>query len=213
MPAHEAAVNADAPLTGRNLEPWRGLLAVAHWLDSLGEPGLHQRMCDLAQSYQTERKDLEASDLTRLVVRALCDVVPFVHSVPFVHRQEGGVPIDFDVRDVVDSVNRIARDEDLADADAPPYANGKRVGRVLTALRIRHATRTAKGKRRQITPDELSSLATSYGLPVPFAVHNPPPNCDYAHYAQTAQRAQPDPASTAGPHGSTLPEGREVFEL
>ena len=50
MPAHEAAVNADAPLFGRTLEPWRALLADAHWLDGLGEEGLYSRMVGLAKA-------------------------------------------------------------------------------------------------------------------------------------------------------------------
>ncbi|MBN2099779.1 MAG: DUF3854 domain-containing protein, partial [Dehalococcoidia bacterium] len=74
LPSHEAAVNADAPLFGRTLEPWRALLAVAHWLDELGEVGLYGRMADLAKAYQTERADLEPVDLTRMVVRALLEL-------------------------------------------------------------------------------------------------------------------------------------------
>jgi hypothetical protein len=37
IPAHVAAV--DAPLTGRTLEPWKGILAVAHWLEAEGRSG------------------------------------------------------------------------------------------------------------------------------------------------------------------------------
>ena len=44
---------------GRTLEPWRAILAVAHWLEDQGATDLYPRMLDLAQAYQTERGDLE----------------------------------------------------------------------------------------------------------------------------------------------------------
>ena len=37
LPPHEAAVNREARLTGRSLEPWRPILAVARWLTENGE--------------------------------------------------------------------------------------------------------------------------------------------------------------------------------
>ena len=61
MRGYQDAVNLDAPLIGRNLEPWRALLSVAMWLEAEGETGLYQLMRDLATSYQTQRVDLEAS--------------------------------------------------------------------------------------------------------------------------------------------------------
>jgi hypothetical protein len=62
-------VNHQATLTGRNLEPWRPLLAVAKWLNDQGVTGLWKRMEALSQGYQAERQDLEPGDLTTLVIQ------------------------------------------------------------------------------------------------------------------------------------------------
>lgn len=192
MPAHQAAVNANAPLVGRNLEPWRALLSVAHWLDGSGVPGLYERMCELARSYQTERVDLEAVDITRLVVQALVEMVPFVPNVPFVPFSRWGVPIEFDVSDVVDKVNQIAIDQDLTDGNNPDYTTPKKVGWVLRKLRVQRAARTARGKRWQISPDALNNLAAGYGVPLPFAAPCATPPEETAQTARTAQTTQPD---------------------
>ena len=201
MPAHVAAVNADAPLTGRNLEPWKGILAVAHWLEAEGEAGLYQRMCELAVSYQTERVDLETPDLTRLVVRALVDVVTSVTSAKW------GVPITIETSQLVERVNASAVEEDLADEDGPEYASAKRIGKVLTALRIRQS-RTGKKRQREVTLSEIANLAQSYG--VTFAVTSDPPTLHSSQTSQTSQTSQPtaapptDNKSGAEPNGDVL---------
>lgn len=79
MPAYEQKVNETAPLVGRDLEPWRPILATASWLDDQGVDGLAKRMQQLAVNYQPEREDLEPADMTRctvLAVLAICTVLP-----------------------------------------------------------------------------------------------------------------------------------------
>ena len=207
MPTYVAAVNADAPLTGRNLEPWKGILAVAHWLEAEGEAGLYQRMCDLAVSYQTERVDLETPDLTRLVVRALVDVVTSVTSMTSVTSAKWGVPITIETSQLVERVNASAVEEDLADEDGPEYASAKRIGKVLTALRIRQS-RTGKKRQREVTLSEIANLAQSYG--VTFAVTSDPPTLHSSQTSQTSQTSQPtaapptDNKSGAEPNGDVL---------
>src|SRR5262249_49102338 len=66
---YETLVNDNAELTGRTLEPWRAILAVAWWLDDNGVRGLRDRMSDLSKAYQTERPNFESGDLTRLVIQ------------------------------------------------------------------------------------------------------------------------------------------------
>ena len=164
MPQHEAAVNADAPLFGRTLEPWRALLAVAHWLDESGEEGLYARMCDLAKQYQTERADLETVDLTRLVVMALVDLAN-KPSEPSKPSHLGGVVLDFKTAEITDRVNQMAIEEELTDT-LTQYTQSRRVGRVLKSLRLRQPNRpTGESQRKwRITIDELDGLAMSYGL-------------------------------------------------
>ena len=73
LSAYEARVNEAATLTGRNLEPWRAILAVALWIEDAGIPGLYSRMERLSTSYQKERQQLESGDTTALIIRALCN--------------------------------------------------------------------------------------------------------------------------------------------
>ena len=72
LPNYEAAVNARAKLTGRNLEPWRSILAVAAWLEDKGVKGLWERIEKIAMGYQDEKQSMEANDMTVLVIRAVC---------------------------------------------------------------------------------------------------------------------------------------------
>ena len=67
---------------GRILEPWRALLAVAHWLQTTGVEGLYTRMLTLAQAYQTERRELEPPDLTAWTIQATGRVLHQVHTTP-----------------------------------------------------------------------------------------------------------------------------------
>lgn len=55
MPAHVAAVNRDAPLVGRALEPWKGVLAVAHWLTA----------CALAQQERQQHEEQGEQEIQR----------------------------------------------------------------------------------------------------------------------------------------------------
>ena len=75
LAAYEREVNDESRLAGRNLEPWRAVLAVALWLDNNGIDGLWYRMEALSVDYQSERIDLEPGNLTALVIRALVRLV------------------------------------------------------------------------------------------------------------------------------------------
>ena len=70
--AYEAKVNRTASLTGRNLEPWRGALAIAAWLQDKGASGLYDRLSRLSVHYQSERQKVSTDDVVVLVIRALC---------------------------------------------------------------------------------------------------------------------------------------------
>jgi hypothetical protein len=69
---YERYVNENASLMGRNLEPWKAILAVAKWLDDKGVSGLWDRMHALSVKYQDARQELESEDINTLIVRALC---------------------------------------------------------------------------------------------------------------------------------------------
>ena len=61
-----------ATLSGRNLEPWRAVLGVAHWLQERHDvEGLFDRMEQLSRDYQIERANFEEGDRVRILFRAL----------------------------------------------------------------------------------------------------------------------------------------------
>lgn len=163
LSSYEREVNDLARLAGRNLEPWRAVLAVAIWLDNHGVDGLWYRMEGLSVDYQRERIDLEPSDLTGLVIRALArlilgDVrdVKDVCDVPKVTLLE--------TSRITEAVRKVA--EDLESDIDPDFINSRRVGRVLGKMRFKKGDKnTAKGW--QISTSDLKRWAASYGVTLP----------------------------------------------
>jgi hypothetical protein len=71
MSPYEAKVSKLAHLSGRNLEPWLAMLAIAAWLDDNGISGMFERIEKVSYRYQRERQQLESDSITALLVRAL----------------------------------------------------------------------------------------------------------------------------------------------
>src|SRR5262249_39856922 len=72
MSDYEASVNQKSELIGRDLEPWRAMLAVALWLDDHGTESLFPRMHALALRYrENERPNLDIGNLAVLTIKAL----------------------------------------------------------------------------------------------------------------------------------------------
>ena len=218
LTAHEAAVNRDAPLTGRNLEPWRALLAVAGWLDEgerntelhggarsyteeekrrLGEesgsslgnsvsslretpcpssvPGLYRRMCALAEAYQGERPNVEVSDLTVLVIRALGLIVgqrvreegvisdskttSDIRNVSVVRSMKMFIPTSL----ITDAAQQIGEANEI-DINLE-HVNSRRVARVLQKMRLVRDRQLQGGKRGWLVSlDDVIRWASSYGI-------------------------------------------------
>jgi hypothetical protein len=169
MPAYEAEVNSRATLAGRNLEPWRAVLAVALWLEQNGVPGIFGRMETLSVAYQSERIDLEPGDLTALVVRALCH-----YAITAVDAVNGEIPerFTFKTSQIVEET-KILAEEIEADIDAESI-NSRRVGRVLGKMRLK-PDRDSKKKGWCITRSEIERWAISYGVPFQNANDTTPP--------------------------------------
>jgi hypothetical protein len=160
LSAYESEVNARATLTGRNLEPWRAVLAVALWLDNEGVPGLWRRLEALSMAYQNERIDLEPGDLTALVIRGLCRYA--INAVSAVNG-EMSKHITFKTSQIVESTRSIA-EEIEADINLE-LITSRNVGRVLGKMRLK-PNRTAKLKGWAISGSDLAQWAKSYGVPL-----------------------------------------------
>lgn len=144
LAAYERRVNTESDLTGRNLEPWRAILAVALWLDENGVDGLSERMRALSLGYQSERDDFENDDLTRLIISTVCTVCT-------VDTVFSGVPPDFTVTtaEITEKAKELAADDEWG-VDLETL-NSKRVGWILKRLRLQQAKRQKRGEPRKWT--------------------------------------------------------------
>ena len=170
LPAYVAHVNKVAQLTGRTLEPWRPILAVARWLEDTGVEGIWKRMEDLSQAYQEERPELESADLQVLVIKALCH---YATSATRATNTEGGPEWICTTADVKREVETIAADEESAlHTEA---LSTDRVGRVLGRMRLKKKPRPGgKGLRQWMIPlRDLQGWAKAYGILFPD-IQTPP---------------------------------------
>jgi hypothetical protein len=172
--AYEKTAIQKARLNGRNLEPWRAILAVAAWLDAQdgtgelqqldidedeGETakrhGLFDRLQRLSLAYQTERSDLEAHDPVRLLIKALAQM--------FSRCLDAVSLLEFDTSTLAKEINQIAVDDEIV-SENEEVTNAKRLGWIIKRLRFERATRTEKRKRWKITRDQLNAFARAYGM-------------------------------------------------
>jgi len=192
---YERAVNEKARLAGRTLEPWRAVLAVALWLEDhdpqnllrrttrrpredgysveITENGLWERLEGLSVRYQTERSDLEADDLTVLVIRTLC--VWTTHKITQAIRR-GDNPSSFVV--TTDEVVTFAKAIAERDEGDPTTITHRQIGRALGRMRLAKAPRPGgQGSRRwKVTCGDLARWTAAYGLPLPRILEPPPPD-------------------------------------
>ena len=161
LPRYVAQVDKDAALIGRNLEPWRPLLAVARWLDGAGVEGLWTRMEALSQAYQQERPDLESADLQVLVIKALCHYATTATSATNIERGPEYICTTSDIKALVVSIAM----EEESGLDTEKISTD-RVGRVLGRMRFKRKSREGgKGPRQWTIPlSDLEGWVTSYGL-------------------------------------------------
>lgn len=173
---YETAVNAEARLTGRHLEPWRAILAIAKWLDDKGAVGLWQRMEQLAVDYQDERPDLEVGDFQGFIIRGLLAMCAnragCANCANHVEYTKGKPHWVFASNSLAECV---ATEIKNAEADlATDHGFGQRVGMALKKMRLYKPPRAGgKGPRSWlITADELIRWALSYGIAVPENLEN-----------------------------------------
>ncbi|MEP7338016.1 MAG: DUF3854 domain-containing protein [Acidobacteriota bacterium] len=138
LAGYERRVNTESDLTGRNLEPWRAILAVALWLDDNGVPGLSRRMQKLSLCYQSERAEFESNDLTRLVVSA----ISAIFAVPAVLSQ---TPLS--TQQITEKAKEMA-DKGESGID-PETINSRKVGWILKRLRLEKGGREEGKKGRK----------------------------------------------------------------
>jgi hypothetical protein len=158
LPSYERRVNERAKLLGRDLEPWRAILAVAVWLEDKGMKDLYKRMEAISINYQEERQSLRSGDLTTLVIRALCHCAS---QAGCAGKSSGWV---FTSEDIKSEVLNVA--DEIESAINRESITTIRVGRVISKLRLPESPRPGgKGRRRwKVTLHDLRRLTTTYSL-------------------------------------------------
>jgi hypothetical protein len=212
IPQYDALVADTAALLGRNLEPWRAILAVAHWLTDKGIDGLADRMTTLAQAYQNERREPEPPDLTAWTIQALgnccikCASQPEADTELFAAassassasgassaQREGPwiVPTET-ITEEVKGVLEEAQTDIKADT-----INSIRIGKVLKALRLEKPPQEKRGAARKwkITKDDLLTNFVTYGLDLPEEIFPKHPDTSQPD-ALDADQCDAPPASS-----------------
>jgi len=166
MTEHDGAVAETTTLLGRNLEPWRALLAVAHWLTECGVTDLYNRIEALAQAYQEERPDLEPADLMALTICALLHYS--ISSISSIKKASGeDAETYFETVTITEIAKQLAQEQELG--FKPEEITSRRVGRIFGKMRLRTKPRSGSGGKRQwrIAKGELRRWLISYGFPLP----------------------------------------------
>lgn len=157
--AYERRVNNESNLMGRNLEPWRAILAVALWLDENGVEGLAERMKTIAGDYQVERAEFETSDLTRLVVSTICTICTSRTS-SFLDTGE----YILETAEIAKEAKKLATDDEWA-LD-PETVNSLRVAKILSRLRLKQPKTRKRGEARKwiVPTGELVRWKSVYSI-------------------------------------------------
>jgi len=177
MKRYDDNVATRAQLKGRQLEPWRAILAVAGWLDDFGLENLWDRMHALALAYQKETQELDSTSLTKLVIRALDDLLGtreeewlFAQGSEVGVFSEVGVSSGFSAvvktSEVTNACKEIATAEELPIKDET--LNPRSIGWILKRLRFRKGD-SGHGKIRgwTITRRDISRYKQAFGVSIP----------------------------------------------
>jgi hypothetical protein len=156
LPEQDRLAASKVELMGRNLDPWRPILAVAHWLQEGHDVlGLFDRMKKLTAGYQSERGEYEEADATRVLFRALLRLT---------ENAEAGKDVEVFPKAIAEQMNAIAKEEDLSEPDKS-FTNARRVGWILKRQRFhRPKGHNERGRPWLVKRQEIEALATAYGV-------------------------------------------------
>jgi hypothetical protein len=133
-------------------------------------------MEDLSCDYQKGKSDLETTDLTALVIRAMCQCATRAIKANRTARPGEKTQLVVSVEDV------LSRCEELAECGLmdPDYLNNQRIGRILNQLRIQEVPRPGGvGSRlKKFSLGDLDRMCESYHLPPPDFDEQTPPEPD-----------------------------------
>jgi hypothetical protein len=175
LPQRDVEAAARTKLSGRQLEPWRAVLAVAWWLQEEHHvAGLFEEMETLSRKYQDERFELDPGDPVRILIKALRRMLRECGDCASV--------LEFEPGRLAEVMNTVAAEDGVTDSSAegpegegdslfagaagsPPakFTSAKKVGRLLRRLRFTKLPKQ-KAARWQTSSADVEALADSYGV-------------------------------------------------
>lgn len=176
-------------LTGRNLEPWRAVLAIALILQKEdGVTGLFERMKDLSENYQSNRSEIEEASPEFILVAAMLRLLNRAKSARIVVSPS----------ELADEANQFAKEENL-EYTGKTFTNAMKVGRLCKNLGIPYAPRRAGGKRLDVKRAVVDTLIATYGFNFP----EENATCAGSASSATKQETPTAPAEEASDSAST----------
>ena len=156
MPEFDQLIGEKSKLIGRDLQPWRAILAVAAWLDSMGVSALWGKIESLAAgTYQNERVDLEKVDINRIAMLALGE---YVKQTPT--KKEWSFP----TQAIVDAMHRLIDDEEIEiDKD---IIKTQMLGHRFKKMRL-SKDENQRPRLWKITRHALETMFAAYRIPLP----------------------------------------------
>ena len=157
LPPHVQVAQAKARLASRALEPWLGILGVAHWLTERGAANLFEELEALSVKYQSERAELETFNAGLFAIRAL---VELASSNP-------DDPLIVTTSRISEVIKQFTTDgEGTENPDDGVILSPHKIGHLLRQWRIQQLSRPGgKGPRRWSVPRALvHRLALSHGI-------------------------------------------------
>jgi len=180
---YENQVAQNARLRGRSLQPWKAILSIAAWLDDVDQGhrlmrifiqekgqvvigGLGRRLEEMSWRYQQEETgELQSSDLTLLVLQAMCKLAAAKSDI----KDKSDIAAStwtFSTSQISEATQAVAENTE-ADIDKESITSRK-VGRLLGKLRLHKTREAGRGTRQwQITQIELERWARVYGIHLP----------------------------------------------
>ena len=164
LKAFDAFVSEKAFLSGRDLEPWRGILAIAAWLESKGGKKLFEKMDAVSKAYKGEREEIDSDNLTILVLKAVQSLMEEKSDVlTFSDVSPEDTPVHLQTKYITEAAKQIAEDEEMG--IDPERINSRSIGWILKRLRFEHKRTANKGSRGWIvTRLQLQKFFIAFGL-------------------------------------------------
>jgi hypothetical protein len=155
---HDREAAGKSELAGRNLDPWRCILGVAHWLQTQHNVvGLFYRMLKLSAEYHSrEREEYEDNDRVRVLLE-------------LAEAKDQSETVEIRPGEVAERMVEIAKAEDLVEPGEKekPFISARKVGYLLKRQRFKRGERSAKGKAWEATRKEIEDASRAYGIGIP----------------------------------------------